>query len=130
MAKQKLCDGCRALCCGYFALPIETPKTRQDFDNIRWYLCHQHVSIFVEKNDWYLGINNKCRHTSKKDHRCSIYDNRPKICRSYSTADCDRIEGDYEYRLHFKNDRQMEEYIKIKFDNNKKKKFKKTRTKK
>ena len=28
------------------------------------------------------------------------------------------IEGEYDYDLHFTNDKQMEEYIKIKFGNN------------
>ncbi len=28
------------------------------------------------------------------------------------------VEGEYDYELHFTDDKQMEEYIKIKFDNN------------
>jgi hypothetical protein len=41
------------------------------------------------------------------------------------------VEGEYDYELHFTNDKQMEEYIKIKFDNNatEKKKAKKKRKK-
>jgi hypothetical protein len=33
-------------------------------------------------------------------------------------ADCDYVEGEYDFELHFTSDTQMEEYIKIKFDNN------------
>ena len=33
-------------------------------------------------------------------------------------SDCDFIEGEYDYELHFVDDKQMEEYIKIKFGNN------------
>jgi len=72
----------------------------------------------VEDGDWYININNKCRHLSEKDNRCRIYNNRPRICREYSHADCDFVEGEYDYELHFVNDKQMEEYIKIKFGNN------------
>jgi Fe-S-cluster containining protein len=119
-----LCDKCSGLCCQYIALPIETPEDRGDFDDIRWYLCHENISVFVEDGDWYLNVDTKCRHLSEDDHKCQIYDKRPKICRGYSTDECDIVEGDYDYELHFINDKQMEEYMNIKFDNNIKKRKK------
>ena len=85
---------------------------------IRWYLCHENISVFVEDGDWYINIKNKCRHLSGEDYRCTIYDKRPKVCRGYKHDDCDFVEGEYDYELHFTDDKQMEEYIKIKFDNN------------
>ena len=48
-----------------------------------------------------------------------VYDKRPKICRKYKYKDCDFVEGEYDYELHFTDDKQMAEYIRIKFDNNK-----------
>ena len=118
-AKKVLCHICKGLCCRYMALPIEMPDDRDDFDDIRWYLAHKDVSVFVEKGDWYININNKCRHLSAKDHRCRVYDKRPRICRKYKTVDCELTGEEYDYELHFTNDKQMEEYMKIKFDNNK-----------
>jgi len=131
MAKKNLCNKCIGLCCRYFALPIETPTERDDYDDIRWYLCHKNVTVFVEDGDWYLNINNKCKKLSEKDHRCDIYDKRPKICRGYTVDDCDSVEGEYDYELHFTSDKQMEEYIKVKFSNNitEKKKNKKKKKK-
>jgi Fe-S-cluster containining protein len=132
MAKKGQCDRCTGLCCKYFAFPIETPEDKDDYDDIRWYLCHKDVTVFVEDGDWYINIKNKCRHLSEKDHLCRIYDKRPKICRGYRHSDCDFVEGQYHYELHFTNDKQMEEYIKIKFGNNisEKKKAKKKAKKK
>jgi Fe-S-cluster containining protein len=118
MAKEVHCGKCNGLCCRYFALPIETPEDKEDFDDIRWYLCHKDITVFVEDDDWYINIKNKCRHLSQKDYRCGIYKTRPKICRGYKMSDCDFIEGEYDYELHFVNDKQMEEYMKIKFGNN------------
>lgn len=118
MAKKVLCDKCNGQCCRYFALPIETPEDKEDFDDIRWYLCHENMTVFVEDDDWYVNIKNKCRHLSQKNHKCMIYDTRPKICRGYRTADCDLTDGEYDFELHFINDKQMEEYIKIRFGNN------------
>ena len=117
MPKKSLCDKCTGLCCRYFALPIETPENREDYDDIRWYLCHEGVTVFVEDGDWYVNVKNKCRNLNEKN-RCAIYTRRPKLCRDYSEEGCDFTEGEYDYTLHFTDDKQMEEYIKIKFDNN------------
>ena len=115
---QGQCNRCAGLCCRYFALPIETPETRADYDDIRWYLCHEGTSVFVEDGDWYLSVRNPCRHLSPETHKCQIYERRPTICRKYKHADCDFVPGEYDYELHFTSDRDMEEYLRIKFDNN------------
>ena len=130
MAKKNLCDKCTGLCCRYFALPIETPEDKEDYDDIRWYLCHRNITVFVEDGDWYINIKNKCKHLSEKDYKCRIYNKRPKICRSYTTKNCDLVEGEYDYDLHFTSDKQMEEYIRIKFGNNITEKKKRKRKKK
>ena len=106
-----LCDICTALCCRYFALPIETPKTAIDFDDIRWYISHEGISIFVEEGTWYINIANKCRHLTE-DNRCGIYETRPKICRSYTTDACDYHGGDYGYEHVFTSVEQIEAYAK------------------
>jgi uncharacterized protein len=131
MTQEQQCGQCTGLCCRYLALPLDTPKEKDDYDDIRWYLCHRGITVFVEDGNWYLNIKNKCRHLSEKDQRCRIYDKRPKICRKYKHADCDFTEGEYDYELHFTDDKQMHEYIKIKFGNNvtEKPKTKKTRKK-
>jgi Fe-S-cluster containining protein len=116
MAKEIQCDDCNALCCRYFALPLETPEDRGDYDDIRWFLCHKDISVFVEKGDWYISIKNKCKYLSGDDNRCMIYKRRPRICRYYSRRSCDLVEGEYDYELHFTNDKEMEEHIKMKFD--------------
>ncbi len=118
MTAKSQCKKCSGLCCRYFALPIETPETKADYDDIRWYLCHEGISVFVEKGDWYINMKNMCRHLSGKDYKCRIYDRRPKICRKYKHVDCDFVEGEYDYALHFTSDKEMDEYIRIKFDNN------------
>lgn len=109
------CQKCSGKCCRYFALPIDTPEDWDDFDDIRWYLCHKDVTIFVEDGDWYLNVKNTCRYLSEKDFRCQNYELRPHICRKYHTDNCDLTGDDYGYELHFTNDKQMEEYMRIKF---------------
>ena len=47
---------CKGLCCRYFAFPIETPEDWDDYDDIRWYLAHKNVNVFVEDGHWYLNV--------------------------------------------------------------------------
>ena len=132
MANKVSCGRCSGLCCRYFALPIETPETKDDYDDIRWYLCHKDITVFVEEGDWYINIKNKCRYLFEKGYTCMIYGSKPNICRDYTNKTCDSTEGEYDYEMHFTDDKQMEEYIKIKFGNNttEKQKAKKRRKRK
>ena len=59
---EMLCEYCTAKCCRYFALPIETPETTEDFAFIRWYLFHGQASVFTEDGDWYLLVHTVCKH--------------------------------------------------------------------
>lgn len=110
---MNLCKRCTGLCCRYIALPIETPSGKNEFDDIRWYLSHKGVSVFVEKKDWYISFATPCRNLMK-DNRCGIYEQRPKICRGYKNADCDFTGGEYDYELHFTKLDQFEEWLRNK----------------
>jgi uncharacterized protein len=110
---ESLCDHCIAKCCRYFALPLDTPKRRKDFDTLRWFLLHDKTSIFVEKGTWYLQVHTECRELLS-DHRCGIYETRPQICRSHSTVNCE-YEDDWVYDLFFEAPEQLEEYLEARF---------------
>ncbi len=83
-----LCSYCTGRCCRYFCLPIDTPESWDDYDSIRWYLAHGQTLVYVEKETWYLLVFSNCRYL-QPDNRCGIYLNRPKICRDYSTDECE-----------------------------------------
>jgi Fe-S-cluster containining protein len=76
------CHTCGGQCCRYFALQLDRPRSLEDFDNLRWYLAHSNVAIFIEDKDWYLQINNRCLYLAE-DGNCTMYHYRPKICRDY-----------------------------------------------
>ncbi|MBI3468196.1 MAG: YkgJ family cysteine cluster protein, partial [Planctomycetes bacterium] len=105
---EVLCDHCTAKCCKYFALAIETPTTRQDFEFIRWYLLHEHATIFTEDDTWYLLMHTRCAQL-RPDNRCGIYDERPTICRDYSTDNCE-YDDNYVYDRYFETPEQVVEY--------------------
>ncbi len=105
-----LCEHCTGTCCRYIALPIETPEDRSDFEDMRWYLIHENVSVFVEDGEWFISFQTRCRHL-QPDHHCGIYATRPKICRSYTTDNCDYHSGDYGWEHHFTNPEHLDEYV-------------------
>lgn len=112
-AGKTLCEFCTAKCCRYFTLPIKRPRTRSDFDYLRWCLMHERASLFVEDRGWYMLIHTVCEHL-QADHRCGAYETRPKICREYSTDECE-YEDDYTYELYFETAQQLYEYMQARF---------------
>ncbi|MEL7497503.1 MAG: YkgJ family cysteine cluster protein [Planctomycetota bacterium] len=110
---EVLCNYCTAKCCRYFSLSIDRPKTAKDFDYLRWYLLHEHATIFTEDDDWYLLVHTTCKHL-QDDHRCGIYDTRPQICRDYTTKQCE-YEDSYTFDRYFETPEQIEEYAAARF---------------
>ena len=104
-----LCDKCAGLCCRYIALPIDNPTTPRDYDNVRWYLMHENIVVFIEKRQWYLGVMTRCKNLLP-DNRCAVYETRPRICRSYSTDNCDYHGGEYDFDVLFTSAEQLREY--------------------
>lgn len=103
------CDQCAGTCCNYLALPIDKPKTVRDYDDIRWYLLHEGISVFVEDGGWYIQIQTRCKHLGD-DNRCMTYASRPRICADYNPGECDYSESDYGYDLLFTHAKQIEDY--------------------
>lgn len=107
-AGECLCDHCVGKCCRYFSLPIDTPTTWDDYDSIRWYLAHGRTLVYVDKGTWYLVVMTRCKYLSRDD-RCQIYLNRPKICREYTTDECE-YDDDWIFEKVFETAEQIWEY--------------------
>lgn len=105
---ESLCDYCTAKCCKYFALPIDTPTRRKDFDYIRWFLLHDAATVFSEGDTWYLLVHTPCKHL-RGDNRCGIYETRPNICREYTTDACE-YDDSWVYDRYIETAEQAAEY--------------------
>jgi len=104
------CEHCTGACCKYLALPLDKPKTPRDFDDIRWYLMHQGVTVFIEDGDWYIQLPTACRHL-RPDNLCGTYETRPKICREYKAGDCDYAGGNYGYDALFQCEADLASWL-------------------
>jgi Fe-S-cluster containining protein len=106
---SKTCQVCGAKCCTYFCFQIDEPDTYSEFEDVRWYLCHENISVHIDEGDWYISIQNRCK-MLMDDLRCRIYEDRPLICRKYSHDQCDHTEGDYGYDALFETPEELEKY--------------------
>ncbi len=104
-----LCEHCTAACCRYLAVPLDPPRSARDYDDIRWYLMHEGILVFVEEGSWYIQFATTCRHLGA-DNRCTVYETRPDICRDYEPGNCDYVGGTYGYDHLFTHPRQIEEF--------------------
>ena len=110
----EMCNSCGAKCCKYFSLEIDVPDCEDEFEDIRWYLCHEKTWVFIDEEKWYLYLMNKCRYLDK-NNLCTIYDKRPRICREHNQKDCE-IESDVFYDVLFKNIDDFEKFVKLNND--------------
>lgn len=108
MAKSR-CTQCDGRCCRYVAIEIDKPTTKGDFDDIRWYTAHRGITVFVEDGQWYVNFNSRCNYLTA-EHRCEIYDRRPKICRRHDPSGCEGPEGEYEFELELRTPDEVQAY--------------------
>lgn len=120
------CHLCTARCCKYFALEINAPKKKDDYEHIRWYLMHEGIAVWADQGDWYLEIRTVCKHL-EPDGRCGIYETRPQICRDYGAEEpCEYFTDHLKYDLYFDSDEKFAEWA----DEQRKKKKRKKKEKK
>jgi len=112
--EELTCKNCDAKCCKYVAMEIDTPEAKDDFENIRWYVSHKNIIVYVDNdNTWNIEFQTTCEHLGK-DNKCKIYKKRPEICRQYSQDEC-HFHNEYEEKHTFNNIEEIDNYIKKKF---------------
>ena len=100
---------CKAKCCKYYSLSIDTPRSAADFDDIRWYLMHERTNVYKYEGVWYLLVEARCRHLTP-ENACGIYDRRPRTCADYDPSACEYT-GDVPYDLYFRDDTELETWL-------------------
>lgn len=110
MVKRNPCDGCD-LCCRHVAVEIDAPESDKEFDQIKWFLLHEDIWIFIDNDDsWNMQVNRPC--VKLKDKTCSIYKSRPGICRDYSAKSCERNGDGDSFKIMWKSLEEFESWLK------------------
>ncbi len=114
---MKDCKNCNAACCKYVAIEIDIPEDLDDFENIRWYVAHENVIVYIEDDGaWNVEFSTPCSYL-RKDNKCSIHEDfvdskikRPKICKDFSVDQCP-FHNDYNELYRFEKIEDVDEYI-------------------
>jgi uncharacterized protein len=110
MEKKNLCDGCD-LCCRHVAVEIDAPETDKELDQIRWFLLHKDVWIFVDNDDsWNMQVNNACEKLTNEG-MCGYYEERPAICREYSASSCEKNGDGDSFKVIWKSVDEFEKWV-------------------
>ena len=109
---SKTCEGCNADCCRYVALEIDCPEDLDDFENIKWYVSHEKVVVYVEEDGvWTVLFETPCKYLGK-NNLCENYEKRPKICKDYAHDECTfHNQAEYKELYTFRTIEEVEKYI-------------------
>jgi Fe-S-cluster containining protein len=103
------CVGCDH-CCRYVSLEIDRPRTKADFEHIRWYVLHRNVSVLADwEGNWFIQFDTPCDWLA--EGRCSHYRFRPDICREYDPAECERYIPAPAEKILLRNEHDLERYL-------------------
>jgi len=100
---------CGARCCNYLSVPIDSPTTNADFDDLRWYLMHEDTHAYKLDGDWHVLVERRCRHLLP-NNVCGTYETRPKVCDDYDASSCEYT-GEVQYQEYFKNDAELDTWL-------------------
>ena len=114
MKYENGCKGCGA-CCKKIGFDISTPETLEEFEDIKWYLFHKGISVYIDRgNEWTVEVQTRCKQLDSKG-RCKIYESRPPICYGFDPKMCDIDEDeqndDSDIGREFLKPEDVEEYI-------------------
>ena len=89
------CQTCGAKCCRYITVQISKPRAKIDREEIRWFLAHENVRVYIDADDesWNVQFHTDCRHLDGAN-RCTIYPRRYDICRDHNPEDCEASEAE------------------------------------
>ncbi|MBT4870655.1 MAG: hypothetical protein HON47_03720 [Candidatus Diapherotrites archaeon] len=109
-SEKNICFDCDALCCREVAVSIDTPRTKEDFDEIKWLVCHKNTNVYKDhENDWLVEFASDCEHLDK-NWRCKIYEKRPFVCREHSNKDCIKNSNNYHQKI-FRTIEDVDKYL-------------------
>ncbi len=106
------CTACTQ-CCQYVAIEVDTPETRRDFDNIRWYLYHPGIEVYVDHEDtWNVLLYSRCENLLA-DGKCAVYETRPYICRNFDNETCEPNTNEPAEKVIFRTADDLEQWMRL-----------------
>lgn len=87
-----------------FMIQIDTPTNWDDFDNIRWYMTHGRIAIYVEDRKWFL-----IAYGDDESQTAEIFNHRPATNRGKNDV-TERLDDRFVFGKYFEAPEQLWEY--------------------
>lgn len=100
---------CRGRCCRYISVPVDTPLGHDDWDEMRWWLAHEGVTVSKDEDGWMLHVPTRCGNL-RSDNACGIYPYHMDTCKDYDAKDCE-FTGPLDYELMLESELDLARYI-------------------
>lgn len=113
---ENKCSFCtQTKCCTYVTQQIDTPRSKDDFETLLWQVSHNKVSAYKDEDGWFLLFDSSCEHL-QEGGQCSIYENRPEVCREHSNDYCEYdAPAEDGFDLYFPDYKTLLKYCKKRF---------------
>jgi Fe-S-cluster containining protein len=105
---KSVCARCDALCCKNLSMGIGKPANRSEVEDLKWQLHFDTVQVYIRNHRWYQLIDGRCMYLSD-DNRCTIYQDRPNMCRRHNPPECEFF-GDF-YDVMISTPDELEAYL-------------------
>jgi Fe-S-cluster containining protein len=102
------CEKCPALCCKDLSIRILRPRTKAEIEDLKWQLQFDTVRIYIRNGRWYQLVKGRCMYLGD-DNRCTIYAERPEMCRKHNPPDCEFFGRFYDVMIETPGD--LEAYL-------------------
>jgi len=100
-------------CCHYVAIEVDTPESRRDFDNIRWYLYHPGIEVYIDQEDtWNVLFHSRCENL-EADGKCAVYETRPAICREFDNTSCEPNNDEPAEKVIFRTAADLDHWMRL-----------------
>ena len=100
---------CRGRCCRYITIPVDTPTCHDDWDEIRWWLGHEGVTISRDEDGGMLQVETRCKNL-RGDNACAIYPHHMETCKEYDAAACE-FTGPIDQDFELKSELDLAKYL-------------------
>lgn len=106
---QVCTEVCGGRCCRYLTISVDAPMGHVDWDEMRWWLCHEGVMVTKDEDGWMLHVQTPCRNLLP-NNLCGIYEDRPTTCAAYEADNCEHT-GDVPYDIEFREPKDLADYL-------------------
>ncbi|MDF1701048.1 MAG: hypothetical protein P1V36_07810 [Planctomycetota bacterium] len=100
---------CGARCCRYITVEIPGPRSRDDWDEMRWWLAHEGSMVSKDEDGWCLHVQTPCSHL-RPDNACAIYPHHMRTCNDYDASNCE-FTGPLDHEFELRSELDLAGYI-------------------